>query len=105
MSDEGAFSLDQVSISVSPLVRANVDEDDPFLQLMELAGLACAQTVARTYPAKSYKNVLVIVGPGNQVSLLRVFAALDDLLRELLMELLNHSALGRRWFGSGEASV
>lgn len=35
---------------------------------MELAGLACAQTVARTYPAKSYKKVLVIVGPGNQVS-------------------------------------
>ncbi|KAJ9110971.1 hypothetical protein QFC20_002738 [Naganishia adeliensis] len=45
MSDGGAFSLDQ---------------------LMELAGLACAQTVARTYPAKTYKKVLVIVGPGNQ---------------------------------------
>lgn len=36
---------------------------------MELAGLACAQTVARTYPAKSHKRVLVIVGPGNQVCL------------------------------------
>lgn len=35
---------------------------------MELAGLACAQTVARTYPAASYKRVLVIIGPGNQVS-------------------------------------
>lgn len=41
--------------------------DDPFLQLMELAGLACAQTVAQTYPAKTHKQVLVIVGPGNQV--------------------------------------
>ncbi|GHJ86917.1 hypothetical protein NliqN6_3319 [Naganishia liquefaciens] len=45
MSDDGAFSLDQ---------------------LMELAGLACAQTVARTFPAKTHRRVLVIVGPGNQ---------------------------------------
>ncbi|KAJ9106725.1 hypothetical protein QFC19_003037 [Naganishia cerealis] len=45
MSEAGAFSLDQ---------------------LMELAGLACAQTVARTYPSSRYKRVLVIIGPGNQ---------------------------------------
>lgn len=34
-------------------------------QLMELAGLSCAQTIYHNYPASSYKNVLVISGPGN----------------------------------------
>jgi NAD(P)H-hydrate epimerase len=46
MSDKGAFTLEQ---------------------LMELAGLACAQTLAKVY---TQKKVLVITGPGNQVGLL-----------------------------------
>lgn len=34
---------------------------------MELAGLACAQTLARCYPLeKGYKKVIVCCGPGNQ---------------------------------------
>jgi NAD(P)H-hydrate epimerase len=33
---------------------------------MELAGLACAQTVARVYNNEKYKRVLVACGPGNQ---------------------------------------
>ncbi|KAK1926474.1 YjeF N-terminal domain-containing protein [Papiliotrema laurentii] len=45
MSASGAFSLDQ---------------------LMELAGLSCAQAVARTFPPSSHKRVLVACGPGNQ---------------------------------------
>ncbi|KAJ7780741.1 YjeF N-terminal domain-containing protein [Mycena maculata] len=45
MSAAGAFSLDQ---------------------LMELAGLACAQTLAKTYDKDKYKRVLVCCGPGNQ---------------------------------------
>ncbi|KAJ7160085.1 YjeF N-terminal domain-containing protein [Mycena filopes] len=45
MSATGAFSLDQ---------------------LMELAGLACAQTVAKVYGAEKYPRVLVCCGPGNQ---------------------------------------
>ncbi|KAJ7160072.1 YjeF N-terminal domain-containing protein [Mycena filopes] len=45
MSAAGAFSLDQ---------------------LMELAGLACAQTVAKVYSAEKYPRVLVCCGPGNQ---------------------------------------
>lgn len=35
-------------------------------QLMELAGLACAQTVQRLYPSHTHKQVLVAAGPGNQ---------------------------------------
>jgi len=35
-------------------------------QLMELAGLACAQTVATVYDVKRYNRVLVCCGPGNQ---------------------------------------
>ena len=46
MSASGAFSLDQ---------------------LMELAGLACAQAFAKTFPAKSHPRVMVCCGPGNQV--------------------------------------
>ncbi|GBE84975.1 NAD(P)H-hydrate epimerase [Sparassis crispa] len=45
MSTTGAFSLDQ---------------------LMELAGLACAQTLATVYSREKYPRVLVCCGPGNQ---------------------------------------
>ncbi|WVR04535.1 NAD(P)H-hydrate epimerase [Kwoniella sp. DSM 27419] len=45
MSAAGAFSLDQ---------------------LMELAGLSCAQAVAKSYPAQSHRRVMVACGPGNQ---------------------------------------
>ncbi|KAJ7451700.1 YjeF N-terminal domain-containing protein [Mycena latifolia] len=45
MSAAGAFSIDQ---------------------LMELAGLACAQTLAKVYAADKYGRVLVCCGPGNQ---------------------------------------
>ncbi|KAE9408839.1 YjeF N-terminal domain-like protein [Gymnopus androsaceus JB14] len=45
MSQAGAFSLDQ---------------------LMELAGLSCAQALARVYDRNKYPNVLVCCGPGNQ---------------------------------------
>ncbi|KAL4071469.1 YjeF N-terminal domain-containing protein [Scleroderma yunnanense] len=45
MSSAGAFSLDQ---------------------LMELAGLSCAQALAKVYKRDTHKNVLVCCGPGNQ---------------------------------------
>ncbi|THU97125.1 YjeF N-terminal domain-like protein [Dendrothele bispora CBS 962.96] len=45
MSTAGAFSIEQ---------------------LMELAGLACAQTLARVYNKDKYPRVLVCCGPGNQ---------------------------------------
>ncbi|KAI0312996.1 YjeF N-terminal domain-like protein [Amylostereum chailletii] len=45
MSAAGAFSLDQ---------------------LMELAGLACAQTLATVFDSKTHPRVLVCCGPGNQ---------------------------------------
>ncbi|KAH8104534.1 YjeF N-terminal domain-like protein [Cristinia sonorae] len=45
MSTTGAFSLDQ---------------------LMELAGLACAQTLATVYKKETHPRVLVCCGPGNQ---------------------------------------
>lgn len=45
MGATGAFSLDQ---------------------LMELAGLACAQTLATVYDKERYPRVLVCCGPGNQ---------------------------------------
>lgn len=45
MSTAGAFSIDQ---------------------LMELAGLACAQTLAAVYGKERYPRVLVCCGPGNQ---------------------------------------
>ncbi|KAG6840874.1 hypothetical protein C0991_003467 [Blastosporella zonata] len=45
MGAAGAFSLDQ---------------------LMELAGLACAQTLAKVYKKEKYPRVLVCCGPGNQ---------------------------------------
>lgn len=34
-------------------------------QLMELAGLSVAQSIAAEYPAASHARVLVIAGPGN----------------------------------------
>ncbi|SOV09291.1 NAD(P)H-hydrate epimerase [Ustilago sp. UG-2017a] len=45
MSPTGGFSIDQ---------------------LMELAGLSCAQAVFECYPPTKYPNVLVACGPGNQ---------------------------------------
>ncbi|KAI9573678.1 YjeF N-terminal domain-containing protein [Boletus coccyginus] len=45
MNASGAFSIDQ---------------------LMELAGLACAQTLAKVYDKVKYRRVLVCCGPGNQ---------------------------------------
>ncbi|WVQ97936.1 NAD(P)H-hydrate epimerase [Kwoniella sp. CBS 9459] len=45
MSTAGAFSLDQ---------------------LMELAGLSCAQALAKSFPVQSHKRVMVACGPGNQ---------------------------------------
>ncbi len=33
---------------------------------MELAGLSCAQALAKTYPTSSHPRVLVVCGPGNQ---------------------------------------
>jgi len=33
---------------------------------MELAGLACAQTVATVYGKEKYSRVLICCGPGNQ---------------------------------------
>ena len=35
---------------------------------MELAGLACAQALAKVYPNTTHKRVLVCCGPGNQAS-------------------------------------
>ena len=35
---------------------------------MELAGLSCAQALAKTFPANTHKRVMVTCGPGNQVS-------------------------------------
>lgn len=35
-------------------------------QLMELAGLSCAQAVFECYPPTKYPNILVACGPGNQ---------------------------------------
>jgi len=34
-------------------------------QLMELAGLACASAVYRTYPVDKFRNVVIVCGPGN----------------------------------------
>ncbi|WWC86978.1 NAD(P)H-hydrate epimerase [Kwoniella dendrophila CBS 6074] len=45
MSASGAFSLDQ---------------------LMELAGLSCAQALSKSYSSKSHRRVMVACGPGNQ---------------------------------------
>lgn len=61
MSASGAFSLDQVSDQCTSGVFP------PDKQLMELAGLSCAQALAKTFPVSSHKRVMVTCGPGNQV--------------------------------------
>ena len=63
MSNTGAFSLDQVR---SELIFTIHERSILFLQLMELAGLACAQTLATVYHKEKYPSVLVCCGPGNQ---------------------------------------
>ncbi|WFD30635.1 NAD(P)H-hydrate epimerase [Malassezia sp. CBS 17886] len=45
MSPSGGFSIDQ---------------------LMELAGLACAEAVFQSYPPSAHRSVLIACGPGNQ---------------------------------------
>lgn len=35
-------------------------------QLMELAGLSCAEVVYRNYPPVRHRRVLIACGPGNQ---------------------------------------
>jgi len=37
-------------------------------QLMELAGLACTQSLAMVYDSEKYLHVLVCWGPGNQTN-------------------------------------
>lgn len=61
MSEDGAFALEQVRYECKILFAA----DDP-CQLMELAGLACAQTLSTVYAPNSHRRVLVCCGPGNQ---------------------------------------
>lgn len=39
----------------------------PVLQLMELAGLACATALQKAFPVEMHPRVLVCCGPGNQV--------------------------------------
>lgn len=34
---------------------------------MELAGLSCAQALAKSFPPTKHKHVMVACGPGNQV--------------------------------------
>ena len=63
MSAAGAFSLDQVRPALFHLSYLTLDV---VMQLMELAGLACAQTVAKVYSKEKYSRVLVCCGPGNQ---------------------------------------
>lgn len=57
-----AASLDEELMS--PRSRGGCGYSLP--QLMELAGLACAQALARCYPPTSYPELLVAAGPGNQ---------------------------------------
>merc|ERR1719436_834177 len=56
------------------------------VQLMELAGLACAHAVARQYPASSAgaRPVLVVAGPGNNGG--------DGLVMARHLHLLGHTA-------------
>ena len=65
MSAAGAFSIDQVREAITPGCRMLRLFYSP-IKLMELAGLACAQTLAYVYPLESHKRVLVCCGPGNQ---------------------------------------
>ena len=47
---------------------------------MELAGLACAQTLATTYRKDVYPRVLVCCGPGNQGWLLNIYLLSERML-------------------------
>lgn len=65
MSAAGAFSIDQVCLAI--VFNNDVRTwSSLFIQLMELAGLACAQTLAKVYPRDTHRRVLVCCGPGNQ---------------------------------------
>jgi len=62
MSAAGAFSIDQVLVArmtSKPIHNHRI-------QLMELAGLACAQALAKVYHNDVHPRVLVCCGPGNQ---------------------------------------
>lgn len=63
MSAAGAYSIDQVR-NTGPRLD-NVTECGS-VQLMELAGQACAVALARVYDKTKYPRVLVCCGPGNQ---------------------------------------
>ena len=65
MSAAGAYSLDQVS---NPVLHFSEVTDCGVcgVQLMELAGQACAVALARVYDKTKYPKVLVCCGPGNQ---------------------------------------
>jgi hypothetical protein len=69
MSEQGAFSLDQVGVELLISIRGEhlLTIPPSTSQLMELAGLACAQSLAECYPKDKYGRVMVICGPGNQV--------------------------------------
>ena len=47
-------------------LRSGLELTPDGLKLMELAGLACAQTLATVYDNVQYPRVLVCCGPGNQ---------------------------------------
>ena len=63
MSAAGAFSLDQVSDKGE---RRAWNVERRVVKLMELAGLSCAQALAKVYNRERYPRVLVCCGPGNQ---------------------------------------
>ena len=65
MGTVGAFSIDQVRLFSTWGLRRRSTETR-YAQLMELAGLACAQTLATVYGKDKYPRVLVCCGPGNQ---------------------------------------
>lgn len=65
MSASGAYSLDQVRETRDRLAFAWFFITT-WLQLMELAGQACAVALARVYDKTKYPRVLVCCGPGNQ---------------------------------------
>lgn len=64
MSTSESFYLEQPA-------AAALDEDlmGPYNfkleQLMELAGLSCAEAINKEYPTTSFPRVIVLAGPGN----------------------------------------
>jgi len=64
MNAAGAFSIDQVC-NLYDLIAVSLMHFSHG-QLMELAGLACAQSLAAVYDSENYPHVLVCCGPGNQ---------------------------------------